>query len=258
MFDEIFKAKLNEGILIPFLMGGVPSLSETEKLASTLIESGVTILELGVPFSDPGADGVVLQNAAEVALSNKVNLSDVLGLANKIHEKYPQVAIVIFTYLNPLLAYGLENYVKTAKSCGVAATLTVDLPVEEADEYLKFHRQENLKTVFLASSTTSIERLKKINEASSAFVYFVSRNGVTGEQNSLSDHLEGQISKIKEVVTRPLVVGFGISNQEQFKTVSKMKVGVVIGSAFMRIILETKDDIMRLELVRKLAHSCLT
>jgi tryptophan synthase alpha chain len=255
MFKETFGK--NKKVLIPFIMAGVPGLDESYQLAVAMIEEGAKILELGVPFSDPSADGEVLQRAAEVALHNNVTLIDVINLSKRINQRFPKVPIVLFTYLNPLLAYGLENYVKLATESGVAATLTVDLPIEEAGEYIKLHQKYNLKNVFLASPTTRPKRLIEINKASSAFLYYVSRNGVTGEKTSISATLDQEIANIREVTSSPVAIGFGISTAEQAREVSLKADAVVIGSAYMRMILENKTPQAREEQVRLFTRECV-
>ncbi|MFZ4714212.1 MAG: tryptophan synthase subunit alpha [Bacteriovoracaceae bacterium] len=255
MFKNIFDQKKKQ--LIPYLTAGVPSLEETEKLVDMMVQEGVEILELGVPFSDPSADGAILQLASSEALKNNVQLKDVLNLAERLHQKHPRLAIVLFTYLNPLLAMGLENYVLEAKSKGVAATLTVDLPIEEAEEYIELHQKFGLQTVFLSSPTTSMSRLKNIQAASSAFLYYISRTGVTGEQKEISESLGFEVAKLKEVAKGPLAIGFGISNAEQAAKISQFCDAVIIGSAYMRLILEQKDSALRFISVQKLTRDCV-
>jgi tryptophan synthase alpha chain len=255
MFKKTF-AK-NKKTLIPFIMAGAPSLEQSYHLAIAMLEEGAGILELGVPFSDPSADGEVLQKAADVALKNNVTLLDVFNLTKRIKQKFPDAPIVLFTYLNPLLAYGLENYVKHAVDFGVSATLTVDLPLEEAQEYLALHEKYNLKTVFLASPTTKRERLVEIDHASTAFLYYISRNGVTGEKSSISTSLAQEIANVREIVTHPVAIGFGISTPEQAKEVSLKADAVVIGSAYMRMILENANDSAREAQVRQFTRECV-
>jgi tryptophan synthase alpha chain len=254
MFSEIFAKKSRP--LIPFLMAGYPNLEATEKIADALIEEGVSILELGIPFSDPLADGPVIQMAAEASLKNGTTLTDVLELCQRLTKKHPQVQVVLFTYLNPLLAYGLAEYARDAKKAGAAATLTVDLPPEEAMEYLKYHKDAGLKTVFLAAPTTSHSRLVRINECSSAFVYYVSRAGVTGEQAELSSSLQSEVEKLRQFVSKPVAVGFGISQPEHAKTVAQFADGVVIGSALIRLMSESKSTTVAIQKVRELVRNC--
>lgn len=227
--------------LIPFLMAGVPTLNDTELLASAMINGGALLLEIGVPFSDPGADGVILQKAAEIALAQNVSLIQVLGTIKNIKKKFPHVSVVLFTYLNPILALGLERYVALASEAGVDATLTVDLPVEEADEYRRAHENGKLKTVFLASPTTNPERLEKIKQASTAFLYYVSRTGVTGIGVGPSILTDSEKFKLNSGTSRPIAIGFGISSPEDVRRVSKDFDGVIVGSAYMKLIMESTD-----------------
>jgi len=255
MFDQIFSQKKTQ--LIPFLMAGHPDIETTERLACALVEEGIEILELGVPFSDPMADGPVIQKASELALSNGTNLSAVLKLAERIHLKSAKLQIVIFSYFNPLLAFGLDRYAREAKQAGVAATLCVDLPPEEATLFLDCHFRHGLKNVFLASPTTSSQRLSLINECSSAFVYYVSRAGVTGEQKNLSPSLAGEIATLRKSVSRPVAVGFGISDSIQAEQVSRFADGVVIGSALTRLITDSSSKVQGEERVREFMRSCI-
>ncbi len=229
--------------LIPFVMAGYPTLEASEIFIEILIANGVDILEVGVPFSDPMADGPVIQMASEKALHQGTTLKKVLSLCQKITRKYPTVRLIIFSYLNPLLAYGLETYVKEAAQSGIAATLTVDLPPEEAKEYLLLHSRYKLLTVFLASPMTSVARLPLINQSSSGFVYYVSRAGVTGEQAYLSSTLISEIKSLRNMITQPIAVGFGISQVSQVSELKGKCEAVVIGSALIRLISESNSVI---------------
>lgn len=221
--------------LIPFVMAGYPSFEESLRYSIVLIEEGATALEVGVPYSDPLADGPVIQHAAHVALSNGTNLNTVFLLVREIKKLHPNFPIILFTYLNPILRYGLKNYVRSAVQAGADATLCVDLPPEEADAYVQFHREVNLNTVFLASPTTSPKRLKQIALFSTSFLYYVSRPGVTGEAAQVSSTLAHELNAIRAEVSLPVAVGFGISTPEQAGTVSKYADAVVIGSRFLSL-----------------------
>ena len=253
-FEEIFAKKRP---LIPFLTAGVYGLEYTYHLATSLIKEGVSILEIGFPYSDPLADGEVIQKACRLALFEKITLKDVLGLIKRLKTKYPNVAIIFFSYLNPILSIGMENFLKEASKSFVSSTLIVDLPVEEAREVIELHKKFEIKTIFFASPTTSVERLKKIEEASSAFIYYISSAGVTGERNFFFKDLFIKLEKIKAQVKKPLVVGFGISNREQVRKLAPFVDGIVMGSAFMRLILESKNKEEAESKVRLLARECL-
>lgn len=256
MLEALRKTRVAK--LIPFLMAGHPNLEMTERLALSLIEEGVAALELGVPFSDALADGPVIQRAAEKALQHNVCLEQVLDLAGRLHQAHPKIPLIIFSYLNPILSFGIEKYVAKAKICGVAATLAVDLPPEEAEEFFELHRQAGLQTVFLASPTTSSERLPLIDRFSTGFIYVVSRTGVTGIQNDISQTLGLEIDRIRKVSRLPLAVGFGISNAEQAQAVARFADAVVVGSAFVKLIEAHSENPTCLEeAVRGLARDLL-
>jgi tryptophan synthase alpha chain len=242
--------------IIPFLMAGYPDLQTSEEIAGALIEEGVRVLEIGVPFSDPLADGPTIQKAASKALEQGTTLVDVFGLAARLKKKYPDVSIVLFTYLNPLLKYGLENYVKEAVRSGVNATLTVDLPPEEASQYLELHQAAGLKTVFLASPTTSLSRLKLISEVSTGFIYYISRTGVTGAQREVSNSLPSELLKVRELTQRPIAVGFGISTPEQAREVSQHCDAVVIGSHLLNFIERNVEVGKAKQEIRDFIRSC--
>jgi len=242
--------------LIPFLMAGYPSLEASERLALALIEEGARTLEIGVPFSDPLADGPVIQKVAAQALAGGTRLKDVFELIARLRRKY-DASIVVFSYLNPLLRYGLENYAKQAVDSGASATLAVDLPPEEAAEYLSVHEKSGLKTVFLASPTTKLSRLPLIAQASSGFIYYVSRTGVTGEREDIPAALAEELAPIRGMTEKPIAVGFGISNSEQAAIVSRSADAVVIGSRFLSIIDDSPDLSTAETRVREFARGCL-
>jgi tryptophan synthase alpha chain len=241
MFEN--PTETGEARLIAFLMAGHPSLEWTERLSLALIDEGISALELGVPFSDALADGPVIQLAAQKALENQVSLRQVLELAARLHEKKPQIPLIIFSYLNPILSLGLPEYVRLAKEAGVSATLAVDLPPEEAEEFCELHARAGLQTVFLASPTTSRERLRKVDQLSTGFIYVVSRTGVTGVQTSVSETLAQELAQIRSVSSRHLAVGFGISTAAQAREVAKIADGVIVGSAFVKLIEQESEGL---------------
>jgi tryptophan synthase alpha chain len=225
----------NSKSLIPFIMVGYPSYATSLRFANILAEEGVKVLEIGIPFSDPLADGPVIQRASQVALENGIGLKEVFSFVSELKTSHPALKIVLFTYLNPLLSYGLKSYAEDAVKAGANATLTVDLPPEEAFEYVQIHRQSGLKTVFLASPTTTPDRLRIIDEMSTAFVYYVSRAGVTGEAYEVSATLKQEMSVLRENVKQSIAIGFGISTPEQALQVAKLADAVVIGSRLLRL-----------------------
>jgi tryptophan synthase alpha chain len=226
---------------IPYITAGDPTLAQTEQIVYALEEAGADIIEFGVPFSDPIGDGPVNQEAALRALKHDVTLRDVIGLIKTIRAK-SNVAILIFTYYNPVLAYGLDAFAKDAAEAGADGVLCVDLPPEEADGYKAALDANDLRTVFLLSPTSTDTRIKLIAEKSTGFIYYVSRLGVTGEQKALADDLDKAVANIQKHTDTPVAVGFGISNPEQAKAVAGMAQGVVVGSAIVRMIGELGES----------------
>lgn len=221
--------------LVMYLTAGDPTPARTPELVAALERGGVDLIELGVPFSDPIADGPVIQAGSERALKAGTTLRKVLEIACRIRQR-SQIPLLLFTYMNPALRYGLEKLAQDAKAAGIDGCLLSDLSVEEAAPYVKVMREAGLDTVFLAAPTSTPERLKLVAEYSTGFVYLVSRTGVTGERASLSSSLEPLIRSMRAVTNLPLAAGFGISTPEQAGAVAKMAEGVVVGSALVRLI----------------------
>lgn len=227
--------------LVAYVTAGDPSPERTPAIVAALERGGADVVELGVPFSDPIADGPVIQAASERALQAGTTLVKVIGIARRIREK-SEIPLLLFTYLNPVLHYGLENLARDAKAAGIDGCLLTDLSVEEAEPYVKAMRAADLDTVFLAAPTSTPERLKLIARYSTGFVYLVSRTGVTGERASLSDAAGPLLHAMRAVTDLPLAMGFGISTPEQAAAVAKMADGVVVGSAFVRMIEKQASD----------------
>src|SRR5579862_6636592 len=221
--------------LIAYLTAGDPTPAETPALVAALERGGVDLIELGVPFSDPIADGPVIQRGAERALKAGTNVAKVLDIARQVRAS-SQIPLLLFTYMNPVLRYGWSKLAHDAKAAGIDGVLLTDLSVEEAQPYLAVMRDAQLDTVFLAAPTSPDARLKVVSEYSSGFVYLVSRTGVTGERVELSDSIAPLIERTRRVTKLPLAVGFGISTPEQARSVAAMADGVVVGSAFVRMI----------------------
>jgi tryptophan synthase alpha chain len=227
--------------LVAYVVAGDPSIEETETAVAELVKNGVDVLELGVPFTDAMADGPVIQAASEKAARKGVSLGKVLELAARLRKSYPKLGLVLFTYFNPVFKMGLEKFAEATSKSGVDAVLTVDLPPEEAEDYQRALLAKKLGTVFLASPTTTRERMKIIDEASSAFIYYVSRVGVTGVQVSLSQTLEKELTVLRGETKKPIAVGFGISTGAQAAQLAPFVDAVVVGSAFVKILGEGKD-----------------
>jgi tryptophan synthase alpha chain len=201
----------------------------------------VDLIELGVPFSDPIADGPVIQRGSDRALKAGTTVKKVLEIAKVVRQSSP-IPLLLFTYMNPVMRYGLDALARDAKAAGIDGCLLTDLSVEEASPYLGAMRSAGLDTVFLAAPTSTPERLKLVAEYSSGFVYLVSRTGVTGERAALSEALEPLVKSMRAVTKLPLAAGFGISTAEQAAAVAKMADGVVVGSAFVRLIEQQTGD----------------
>ena len=237
--DHTFQKSKKEGktLFIAYIMAGDPSLAATEKLVPALEASGVDILELGVPFSDPIADGVVNQNAGMRALKSGTTLTEILNSVKKIR-RVSQLPMVIFSYLNPILQYGVEAFAHDAAAAGIDGILTLDLPPEEAQSFVVPFKQAGLKTIFLISPTTPKERIKKISSLASGFIYYVSRLGVTGIQKNLAKGLSEKLREIKANCSLPIAVGFGVSQPHHVKQLSGRCDAIVVGSAIVKKIEE--------------------
>jgi tryptophan synthase alpha chain len=200
------------------------------------IGAGADVIELGVPFSDPVADGPVIQRASERALKHGTCLAEVLTLAADVRQHTQSTGLVVFSYLNPILRMGMEKFCKVARHAGVDGVLVTDLPVEEAGEYLRNMKTNNLSPIFLAAPTSPDDRLKRIAEASRGFVYAVSRTGVTGARQQLAGDAQSLVRRLRRVTKLPVAVGFGISTAQQFAEVGKFADAVVVGSAIVETI----------------------
>jgi tryptophan synthase alpha chain len=226
---------------IPYITAGDPSLEATERFAKALIAAGADALELGVPFSDPVADGPTNQKAAERALRAGTSLAAVLELVARLRRQGVTTPIVLFTYFNPIFKLGEAEFARRAQAAGVSGTLVVDLPPEEAAEFSGLARRHGLDSVFLASPTTTPDRFDRIAGASSGFIYYVSRTGVTGVRTDVSSTLGEELARFRGRTELPIAVGFGISTPEQARQVASLADGIVVGSAFVKIIEESPD-----------------
>lgn len=221
--------------LIAYITAGDPSPDRTTELVLALERGGADLIELGVPFSDPVADGPVIQAASERAIKAGTTLRKVLVIAREIRHA-SEVPLLLFSYLNPILRYGVEALARDAAAAGIDGCLITDLSVEEADVYTGAMHAHGLDTVFLAAPTSTARRLELVAKYSTGFVYLVSRTGVTGERNSLSGSLEPLVESVRKATSLPLAVGFGISTPEQVRQVGVLADAAVVGSAFVRMI----------------------
>jgi tryptophan synthase alpha chain len=222
--------------LVAYVTSGDPNLATTRDVILASIAAGAAVIELGVPFSDPLADGPVIQRASERALKHDTSLDQVLKLAAEIREQSQSVGLIIFTYLNPILQMGLEKFCRIARLAGIDGVLVTDLPVEEAGPYLIEMRKNELACIFLAAPTSTDDRLKKIAKASSGFVYAVSRTGVTGARKQLPEDAQTLVRRLRKYTQLPIAVGFGISTPDQFAAVGGYADAAVVGSAIVEMI----------------------
>ncbi len=236
---------------IPFITAGDPNLETTEELLFALARGGADIIELGVPFSDPLADGPVIQRASARGLASGTNMSKVLDLVARTRDDL-DVPILLFTYFNLIHARGLETFAEQAATSGVDGVLCVDLPPEEGmNGLVPILAKHGLDTVFLLAPTSPPARIKQADQASSGFVYYVSRTGVTGTRQDLPKELVRDMKKLRKRLTLPVAVGFGISSPQQVKSLAKVADGIVVGSALVRLIEEKSGDADLIEAVEQ-------
>jgi tryptophan synthase alpha chain len=226
--------------LVAYLTAGDPDLKTTREIALAAIDAGADVIELGVPFSGPLADGPVIQRASERAVAKGTSLADVLALAKDLRAARPDSGLVIFSYFNPILRFGLEKFCAAAESAGVDGVLVTDMIVEEAADYLAALERHHLAPIFLAAPTSPDERLERIAAVSKGFVYAISRVGITGTQQSLASDAESLVKRLRQYTDLPIAVGFGVSNAEHFAAVGQFADAAVIGSALVAIIEKSK------------------
>jgi tryptophan synthase alpha chain len=222
--------------LVAYFTAGDPSLEVTREIVLAAIDAGADVIELGVPFSDPLADGPIIQRASERALGRGVSLKDVLAVAREVRVARPEAGLVIFSYLNPILRYGLSRFADDAAVAGVDGVLATDMIVEEAAEYLAELGRVGLAPIFLAAPTSPDERLKAIATHSKGFVYAISRTGITGKQQSLTGDAAELVARIRRWTRLPVAVGFGISNADHVAQVAEFADAAVVGSALVELI----------------------
>lgn len=222
---------------IAFITAGYPGLSATEKLVREFARVGVDIVELGVPFSDPMADGPMIQEASEAALKKNTSLADILELVKRLRRDV-DIPIALMTYYNPVFCFGEERFVRRAVACGVDAVIVPDLPPEEARPLMQMSARKNLEMICFLSPTSSPKRIKLISALARGFIYYVSLTGTTGARKSLASGLAAKIKQIKRRTKKPVCVGFGVSNSSQVRQIYKIADGVIVGSAVVRAIKE--------------------
>lgn len=247
-FTELRKKK--KKAFVAFIMAGDPKLDITKKLVFELEKSGADIIELGVPFSDPLADGPTIQRSSERALKNKINIDSVCNLVKNVRLQ-TQIPIAFLTYYNLIHHYGLKRFVEKAASSGVDGVIIPDLPPEESFELRRIAKKHKFSIIHLAAPTSSDKRLRKISEVSTGFIYYVSLTGTTGAREELSVKISGSLSRLKRITKKPVCVGFGISTPQQVKSISKIADGVIVGSAIIKVI---EKNIAKRDLVEKVGR----
>ncbi len=227
--------------MIPFITAGDPDLSTTRELAWAFEEVGADLLELGVPFSDPLADGTTIQRASQRALESGVTLKRVIGLVEQIRGK-SQIPVVLMSYINPILRTGAHEFAIRAGDAGVDGVIVPDLPPEEAQELQRCCAAAAVHTIFLAAPTSTDVRLRRIAESSQGYIYYVSLKGVTGARDTMQTDLELSLSRLRRLTDMPIAVGFGISTPAQVSQVAKLADGVIVGSAIVERVERASGD----------------
>ena len=240
--QKFYELKNNKKIaLMPFIMAGDPNIEKTSEILLRLQENGADLIELGIPYSDPLADGPIIQLSASRALKSGTTPKKVIKLLESLKGKL-NIPIILFTYLNPLLCFGFEDFCELASNAGVSGLIIPDLPLEEAYKFSKRVSNHSMDLVLLVSPTTPFERMKKISNHTKGFTYLVSVTGVTGERNKMESRVENLIAKLKEINNNPIAVGFGISTPEHVNKVREWGAdGVIIGSAFVKRISSSSE-----------------
>ena len=245
--ERVFKKLKNKrAAFIPFVVAGDPDLKTTEALVLKMAECGADIIELGVPFSDPLADGPTIQTASQRALKKGVNLKEIFHMVERL--KGISTPLVLMTYFNPVFQYGLKSFAEDCHRHGIDGVIIPDLPPEEAGPWIKEARSFKLDTIFLIAPTSSPDRIRLASRCSRGFLYYVSVTGVTGTRGKLPDELGTHIGQIEKYSQNPVAVGFGISTPEQAREVSRFADGVIVGSAIVKMI---EENLNRPDLVKR-------
>ena len=228
--------------IVAYLTAGDPDLATTRDIALAAIDNGADVIELGVPFSDPLADGPVIQRASERAVARGVRLTDVLQISKELRAARPNCGIVLFSYLNPVVRMGMKQFCAAAKEAGADGVLLTDMIVEEAHEYLAEMQANDLAPIFLAAPTSPDARLKAIGAASKGFVYAISRVGITGTQDKVARDAPDLVARLRHFTNLPIAVGFGISNAAHVKAIGEFADAAIIGSALVALIEKTAPE----------------
>ncbi len=233
--------KLNKKAFVAYLTAGYPTLKMTEKLVLLIEKNGADIIELGMPFSDPIADGPTIQYSSSEALKQGMTMNKFFNLIQKLRKK-TQIPLVMMGYYNPIFQYGIKKFAKKAAKIGLDGVIIPDLPPEESKSLTLVLKEAGISQIFLISPVTDLDRIKMISRVSSGFIYYVCVTGVTGARNNIPAGYAQQVRKIKEVTKTPVYVGFGISTPSQVKSITRCADGVIIGSALIKIIQQSKNE----------------
>lgn len=220
--------------LIVFVEAGFPNLEQSEKDVELAVANGADVIEIGVPFSDPMADGPVIADASRIALSNHAHLPEILEMTERIRMRHPETGLILFSYMNVLFSYGLENLCRKLSEIGADGILPVDLPLEEREELFQICKKNSLCLIPLVSPTTPLERAERIAQDADGFLYCVSVRGITGARDAIPAEIQEQLDHVKKISKIPVVVGFGISNGATAQAMARHADGVVVGSAFIK------------------------
>lgn len=239
-----FKLRAKEGrkLLIPYFTAGDPKPENAVPMMHAMVEAGADLIELGVPFSDPMAEGPVIQRAMERALEHNVSLRDVMAMVAEFRQKDQETPVILMGYLNPVEVMGYAEFAKSASQAGIDGILTVDIPPEEAEDYVSAMKAEGLDRIFLISPTTTNERIKAISDVSGGFLYYVSLKGVTGAGHLDVKAVEDRVSNIRKLTDLPVGVGFGIKDAESAASIGSVADAVIVGSAIIKRIEENLDS----------------
>ncbi len=240
-FEQL--AKSGRKALIPFVTAGDPTADFTLSLMHAMVKAGVNVIELGVPFSDPMADGPVIQRASERALANKMSLTKTLALATEFRKTDQQTPVVLMGYLNPIEAMGYEGFANAAQRADIDGVLTVDLPPEEGEHCAALLKEQGIDTIFLLAPNSSNERIEKMSAVGSGYLYYVSLKGVTGAGHLNAADVENKLKQIKAITSLPVGIGFGVKDAETAKIISALGDGVVVGSALISKIERNLDNL---------------
>lgn len=251
-FKELRRAR--KKAFIAFITAGYPNLKTTGRLVKEFSKIGVDIIELGVPFSDPMADGPVIQEASQAALKKGINLNQILNLVRDLR-KQVDTPLCLMTYYNPIFCFGEEKFVRHAAMSGVDGVIVPDLPPEEGKPFIKLMNFFHLDTILFVAPTTTARRIKSISQAARGFIYYVSLTGVTGPRQELSSDLGIKLKQIKKITAKPVCVGFGVSSAKQVRQIYKIADGVIVGSSIVKKIKENLENTNLVESVAKFITS---